>query len=57
MSKPDDQRLKIMVKMTTEQQTKTRNFQARNERNGTGAVVKNRRGKRGIERGPGECYQ
>ena len=57
MSKPEYQRLEIMVKRTLEQKIKSGNFQARNERNGIGAVFKNRREKRGGERGRGECYQ
>ena len=34
-----------------------RNFDARNERIETGAVVTTRRGQRGVESGQGECYQ
>ena len=46
MSMLDYQRLQIMVKRTIEQKIRTRNFQARNERNGMGAVSKNRREKK-----------
>ena len=37
-----------MVKRTMEQNIKTRNFQARNERNGIRAVSKNRREKKAV---------
>ena len=39
-----------------EEKHRLRNFDARNERIETGAVVTNRRGQRGKERGQGECY-
>ena len=45
------------VKRSIDQKLRSRNFDARNERTETGAVVTNRRGQRGVERGPGECYQ
>ena len=57
ISKPDYQRLKTMVKRSIDQKLRLRNFYARNERIEIGAVVTNRRGQRGVERGPGECYQ
>ena len=46
-----------MVKRSTDQKLRLRNFDARNERLETGALVTNRRGQRGVARGPGECYQ
>ena len=57
ISMPDYQKLKTMVKRSTEQKLRSRNFDARNERIGTGAVVKSRRGQRGVQRGKGVCYQ
>ena len=51
ISKPDCQRLKTMVKRSTDQKLRLRNFDARNER------ITNHRGRRGVERGQGECYQ
>ena len=57
ISKPDYQRLKTMVKSSIDQKLRLRNFDGRNERIETVAVVTNRRGQRGVERGPGECYQ
>ena len=56
MSMLDYQRLQIMVKRTIEQKIRTRNFQARHERNGIGAVSKDRKQKSGGERGRVECY-
>ena len=41
MSMLDCHRLQIMVKRTIEQKIRTRNFQARHERNGMVAVSKN----------------
>ena len=46
ISMPDYQKLKTMVKRTIEQKLRLRNFDARNERIETGAVVSNRRGQR-----------
>ena len=46
-----------MVKRSIDQKLRSRNFDARNERIETGAVVKNRRDQRGVERGPGECHE
>ena len=57
ISKPDHQRLRSMVKRSIVQKLRSRNFNARNERIETGAVVKNRKDQRGVERGPGECFQ
>ena len=57
MSKPDYQRLKTIVKRSIQQKLRLRNFDARNERIETGAVVKKHRSQRGVERGKGICYQ
>ena len=40
-----------------DQKLRLRNFDARNERIETGAVVTSRRGLSGVERGQGVCYQ
>ena len=53
----DYQKLKTLVKRSMDQKLRLRNFGARNERIETGAVVTNRRGQRGVERGRGECHQ
>ena len=50
ISLPDYQKLKTMVERSID-------FDARNERIETGAVVTNRRVQRGVETGRGECYQ
>ena len=57
ISMPEYQKLKTMVKRSIDQKLRLRNFDARNERIETGAVVTNRRSQHGVERGPGECYQ
>ena len=44
ISMPDHQKLKTMVKRSIDQKLRLRNFDARNERIETGAVVTNRRG-------------
>ena len=54
---PDYHRLKTMVKRSIDQKLRLRNFDARHENIETGAVVKNRIGMSGIERGKGICYQ
>ena len=51
ISMPDYQNLKTMVKRSTDQKLRLRNFDARNKRIVTGAVVTNRRGQRGVKRG------
>ena len=56
-SMPDYQQLKTMVKRSIDQKRRLRNFEANNDRSETGAVVRNRRGQRGVERRQGECYQ
>ena len=48
ISKLDYQKLSTTVKRSIDQRMKSRNFQARNERNETGAVVKTRRDKSGV---------
>ena len=45
-----------MVKRSINQKLGLRNFDARNEKIETGAVVTSRRGQKGVERGQGECY-
>ena len=54
---PDCQKLQTVVKRSIDQKLRLRNFDVRYERVETGAVVTNRRGQRGVERGHGECYQ
>ena len=56
ISMPDYQKLKTMVKRSINQKLGLRNFDARNEKIETGAVVTSRRGQKGVERGQGECY-
>ena len=56
-SKPDDQKVKTMVKRSTEQKIRSHNVQARNERIEAGAVVTSRRGQKGVARGLGESCQ
>ena len=57
ISMPNYQKLKTMVKRSIDQKLRLRNFDARNERIQTGAVVTSRRGLSGKERGKGTCYQ
>ena len=57
ISEPDHQRLETVVKRSTDQKLKSRNFEARNERIEKETVVKHRRDQRFVERGPGECWQ
>ena len=54
---PNYQKLKTMVKRSTDQKLQLRNFDARSEKIETGAVVTSRRGSGGVERGKGICYQ
>ena len=56
MSVPNYQKLKTMVKRSIDQKLRLRNFDARHGRIETGAVVKSRKGSRGVERGKGICY-
>ena len=57
MSMPDYQKLKTMVRIRIDQKLRLRNFDARNERIETGAVVTSRRGPSGFERDTGVCHQ
>ena len=57
ISEPDYQRLKTVVNRSVDQKLGSQNIEARNERIEKGAVVKNRRDQRCVERGPGECWQ
>ena len=57
ISMPDNQKLKTMVKRSIDQKLRLRNFDDRNESIETGAVVTNRDGQRGVQRGQGQCYQ
>ena len=49
ISRPDYQKLNTMVKRSTDHKLRLRNFDARNERIGTGAVVTSRRRSSGVE--------
>ena len=49
ISRPDYQKLKTMVKRSIDPKLRLRNFDARNERIETGAVVANRRGLSGVD--------
>ena len=51
ISMPNYQKLKTMVKRSTDQKLRLRNLDARHGRIGTGAVVKNRKGRSGAEVG------
>ena len=53
ISKHDYQTLKTTVKRSIDQKLRLRNFNARNVRIETGALVTNRKGQRGVERGLG----
>ena len=57
ISMPNYRKLKTMVRRSIDQKLRLRNFDVRNERIETGAVVTNRRGQRGVERRQGECYR
>ena len=57
ISMPNYQKLKTMVKRSIDRKLRLRNFDARNEKIETGAVVKSCRGLGGVERGQGTCYQ
>ena len=57
ISMPNYQKLQTMVKRSIDQKLRLRNYDARNERIETGAVITSGRGLSGIERGKGECYQ
>ena len=57
ISMPNYQKLKPMVKRSTDQKLRLRNFDVRHGRIETGAVVKNRKGLSDVEGGKGICYQ
>ena len=54
---PDYHRLKTMVKRSIEQNLRMKNFEARNGRFETSAVVKNQRMKQREQRSLGDCWQ
>ena len=56
-SKPDYYRLKTMAKRSTEQDLRTRNFEARNGRIESHMLVKNQREQRHVLKGQGDCWQ
>ena len=56
-AEPDYRRLKTMVKRCLEKNVRSRNFDARNGRIEFGALVKNQREHRRVQRGPGDCWQ
>ena len=56
ISMPEYQKLKTMVKRSTDQKLRLRNFHARHGKIETGAVVTNRRDHRGVERRQQNCY-
>ena len=57
ISVPDYQKLKTIVKRRKDQKLRLRNFDARYGTIESGAVVKNRKGLIGVERGKGICFQ
>ena len=57
ISMPNYQNLKTMAKRRKYQKLRLRNFDAGHGKLETGAVVKNRNGSSGVERGIGICYQ
>ena len=57
ISVPNCQELKTMEKRRKDQKLRLRNFDARHGRIETGAVIKNRKEKSGVEGGKGTCYQ
>ena len=57
ISMPNYQKLKTMEKRRKDQKLRLRKFDARHGKIETGAVVKNRRGFSGVEKGKGICYQ
>ena len=57
ISYPNCQKLKTMVKRRKNQKLRSRNFDARQGRLETGAVILNRKGLIGVEGGKGTCYQ
>ena len=57
LSVPNYQKLKTMVKRSTDQKLRLRNFDARHGRIESGAVAKSRKGLIGVEGGKGICHQ
>ena len=57
VSMPTYQKLKTIVKRSIDQKLRLRNFDSRQGKIETGAVVKSRKGLIGVERGKGICYQ
>ena len=57
MSMPNYQKSKTMVKRSIDHKLRLRNFDARHGRIETGAVIKNRTGRSGVEGGEGTRYQ
>ena len=58
LSKPNYQKLQTTVKRCMDQKIRARNFEARNERIGTGVLVQTRKWKQvSFERKQGECYK
>ena len=57
ISMPNCQKLKKMVNRSIDQKLRVRNVGARHGRIETGAVIKNRKEKSGVEGGKGICYQ
>ena len=56
-AEPDYHRLKTMAKRSIEQNLRTKNFEARDGRFETSAVVKNQRVTQRDQRSPGDCWQ
>ena len=56
-SGPDYHRLKTMVKRSSEQNLRKKNFEARNGNHETSTVVKNQGTKQREQRSPGDCWQ
>ena len=54
---PDYHRMKTMVKRSTEENLRIKNFEARNGNCETNAVVKNQGTKQRGQRTPGDCWQ
>ena len=56
-AKPDDHRLKTMVKRSLEQDLRTNSFEAINVRIESNMLVKNQREQRRVHKGQGDCWQ
>ena len=57
ISMPNYQKLKTMAKISIDQKSRLRNFDARHGTIESGAVVKSGKGLSGVERGKGTCQQ